>query len=345
MDRGWVSLIGPERKRGSVTRTAATRARSTHARDTPAICELSTFPGLVALGAEGELFGRSGTVEVASDGTRRGGPGCDGSCSSTSHTSCLEHGHASYVDVVDASARALSDASRRDPGDRFCAWCSGAIAVTARSDAVYCSTRCRQAAHRFGKACATRERAAQPMRFAYADPPYPGLARRYYAGHPDYAGEVDHAELLSRLQQYDGWALSTSSRALPEVLALCVAAGHEVRVAAWFRGARPTASAWPLAAWEPVVFAGGRRLVSRDVGHDALICHSRPRRTDPGRVIGSKPARFIFWLFDLLGACPGDELDDLFPGSGRVTRAWELFAAAQDDASRRAGATRRNEAA
>jgi len=163
------------------------------------------------------------------------------------------------------------------------------------------------------------------MRLAYADPPYPGTAARYYREHPDFAGEVDHAELIRRLADgYDGWALSTSSRALPAILAEAVAQGSCVHVAAWFRGARPAASAWPLVAWEPVVFAGGRRLVSRDVAHDALIYRARPRTTDPGRVIGAKPAAFAYWLFDLLGARPGDELLDLFPGSRGIGRAWEM---------------------
>lgn len=163
------------------------------------------------------------------------------------------------------------------------------------------------------------------MRLAYADPPYPGLSRRYYATHPDFAGEVDHRELLSRLQEYDGWALSTSSGALPMVLALTRDLGLDVRVAAWFRGERKTPSRWPLQAWEPVVFAGGRREVSRKYSCDALIHRARPRTTDPARVVGAKPATFLWWLFELLGATPSDSLDDLFPGSGGVRRAWTLF--------------------
>lgn len=59
-----------------------------------------------------------------------------------------------------------------------------------------------------------------PRRIAYADPPYPGLARRYYRDHPDFRGEVDHAELIRRLCSYDGWALSTSAAALPAVSAV-----------------------------------------------------------------------------------------------------------------------------
>lgn len=208
---------------------------------------------------------------------------------------------------------------------RACAWCDGEISATARADAVTCSKRCRQARHRFERLAVARSRASTPLRFAYADPPYPGTARRYYRDHPDFAGEVDHAALLSRLQEFDGWALSTSARALPAILAEAVAQALPVRVAAWVRGARPAASAWPLSAWEPVVFAGGRRLVSRDVAHDALVYRARPRMTDPRRVIGAKPATFVYWLFDLLGARPGDELVDLFPGSRGVARAFAAY--------------------
>lgn len=241
----------------------------------------------------------------------------------------------------DASVPAIRDASLSDGGDgtgatcppsrretRQCRWCGEPIPATMRPDSLACSKRCRQAAWRFRRGCQARERAVLPLCLAYADPPYPGLSRRYYSDHPDYAGEVDHGALLSRLQKYDGWALSTSARALPEILALCVAQDLDVRVAAWFRGARGAKSAWPLSSWEPVVYAGGRRVVSDQPGRDALQHVSRPRLTDPNRVIGAKPAAFCYWMFDLLGARPGDSLNDLFPGSGGVGRAWGVFSGA-----------------
>lgn len=165
------------------------------------------------------------------------------------------------------------------------------------------------------------------MRLAYADPPYIGLARRYYQHHKDYAGEVDHVALVSQLQRFDGWALSASARSLPVVLDVARQLRIEdVQVAAWFRGARKVKSKKPLNAWEPVVFAGGRQLVELGARVDALICRSRPRTTEPNRVIGAKPAAFCAWMFDLLGARPGDEFVDVFPGSGGVSRAWELYA-------------------
>jgi hypothetical protein len=51
--------------------------------------------------------------------------------------------------------------------------------------------------------------------------------------------------------------------------------------------------------------------------------------TLPGRVTGTKPPAVCRWIFDLLGAAPGDSLDDLFPGSGAVTRAWAAFTSAE----------------
>lgn len=216
-----------------------------------------------------------------------------------------------------------------------CEWC-GRPVMASRVDARFCSKSCRQASHRARVDRCELSALDRPLRLAYADPPYPGQAH-IYRGHPDYAGEVEHARLLSRLAGYDGWALSTSARALPAVLALAVAQGLEVRVGAWFRRRRPHLTARVLNAWEPVVYAGGRRVVA-DVAdtHDASVARIPQLRTDdtlvgvtprrrptlPSAVIGAKPPAFCAWVFRLLGALPGDELDDLFPGSGIVGRCW-----------------------
>ena len=49
------------------------------------------------------------------------------------------------------------------------------------------------------------------MRIGYADPPYIGCAH-LYKDHPDYAGEVDHAELIARLERdFDGWVLHAAA--------------------------------------------------------------------------------------------------------------------------------------
>ena len=239
---------------------------------------------------------------------------------------------------------------------RLCAWCDAVIRPSARRDALCCSVRCRQARHRFGAGApraATLEGPAR--RFAYADPPYPGLAKRYYRHHRDYAGEVDHAKLVARLVREfpDGWALSTSARSLRDVLSLCPS---EVRIAAWVRGERPVKSYSPLQSWDPVIYCGGRPMLPSDVDArrvDSLVHVARPRLTDPNRVIGAKPAEFCWWLFKLLGALPGDELVDVFPGSGGIARAWAVYESrspaattqvtAPRDASLRSSATRRDQ--
>lgn len=238
---------------------------------------------------------------------------------------------------------------------RLCAWCQGPIPARARRDAKTCSQSCRQARHRVTRyAVAGRDASRGPgadasrgarggsgRRLAYADPPYPGNAY-LYRGHPDYMGEVDHAELLSRLATYDGWALSTSAKALPDVLALAVARGLAVRVAAWIRGVRPHATArYPINAWEPVIYvpvaSAGGNDASRGPDSEPSSGTGATRRIDilthgvsamltlPTRVIGAKPAAFCRWVFDLIGAMPEDELDDLYPGSGIVGRTWTAF--------------------
>jgi hypothetical protein len=206
-----------------------------------------------------------------------------------------------------------------------CAWCGGPIPPRARRDSICCSKRCRQARHRFTRA-AGRALAAgsSPLRLAYADPPYPGQAH-LYRGHPDYAGEVDHAALIRRLSTYDGWALSTSAAALPAVLALCP---RGVRVAAWHRGARIVPSWQPLSGWEPVIYWPARPVEPSQVDLrrvDSLVHGIAPMTTLPGRVVGAKPAVFCRWVFGLLGAAAGDSLADLYPGSGAVGRAWRAY--------------------
>lgn len=130
-----------------------------------------------------------------------------------------------------------------------------------------------------------------PKRIGYADPPYPGNAH-LYSEHPDFAGEVNHVELIHKLNaDYDGWVLHTSSTALPQILPLCV--GLEgVRYMAWVKPFAAFKKNVSVAyAWEPVIVKAARKPV----------CH---------------------WAFEMLGARPEDVLDDLFPGTGAVSRAW-----------------------
>lgn len=63
------------------------------------------------------------------------------------------------------------------------------------------------------------------MKIGYADPPYIGCAH-LYKDHVDFGGEVDHAELIERLQsEYDGWVLhAAATPASMVILAPLVAA-------------------------------------------------------------------------------------------------------------------------
>lgn len=154
------------------------------------------------------------------------------------------------------------------------------------------------------------------MMLAYADPPYPGNAE-LYRDHPDYAGEVDHRALLEQLRSFDGWALSTSAAALRDILPLCPT---DVRLLAWVKNT-------VRVAWEPVIVRAARPAEGvRDwirVEPESFQWRPRP----DSYVIGQKPAPFCDWIFTWMGAAPGDDLADLFPGSGAVTEAWERWIA------------------
>lgn len=157
------------------------------------------------------------------------------------------------------------------------------------------------------------------MRFAYADPPYIGVAHRY----PEKT-EVDHGDLIARLVREfpDGWALSASSNSLAEILPMCP---PKTRVGAWVkRYAAALANVRPVYAWEPVIFRGGRRI-REDLMLDWHLADQSQGRFHPGYVLGKKPESFCFWIFRLLGMRAGDELVDIFPGSGAVTQAWEKY--------------------
>ncbi len=155
------------------------------------------------------------------------------------------------------------------------------------------------------------------MRVAYADPPYIGQAMKHYGTQPN-AAEVDHVALIQQLENYDAWALSASSPSLRVILPMCAGA----RVAAWvkpFASFKPGVN--PAYAWEPVIFKPLRIARSERTVRD-WVSASITLRTG---CAGAKPPEFCFWLFDLLGMDEGDEFDDLFPGTGAVTLAWQAW--------------------
>ena len=78
----------------------------------------------------------------------------------------------------------------------------------------------------------------------------------------------------------------------------------------------------PAYAWEPIILRGGRRRQQPpyDTPKDFLSTNITLRK----QLVGAKPAAFCFWLFDCLNAQPGDQLDDLFPGTGIVGHCWNV---------------------
>lgn len=162
------------------------------------------------------------------------------------------------------------------------------------------------------------------MRFAYADPPYLGCGKLYAAHHPDalvWDDPETHRTLIRRLcDDYpDGWALSLHVPSLQTILGMCP---PDVRVAAackTFAQIHRTRVQW---MWEPVIFHAGRKKVSEPMVRDWLAYNTAPRSRAKDGLIGGKPRDFCRWVFDLLGAEPGDTLDDLFPGTGAVGAAW-----------------------
>ncbi len=144
----------------------------------------------------------------------------------------------------------------------------------------------------------------------------------FYEDHPDYAGEVDHANLLLQLDtQFDGFVLHTASTTLREVLQNVP---RSARIMSWVKSfASFKKNVMPAYAWEPVIVKAARKPVfnRRIVMRDWIECPMTMRRG----LTGAKPEKVCHWAFEMVGAHPDDELVDLFPGTGAVTRAWESW--------------------
>jgi len=181
------------------------------------------------------------------------------------------------------------------------------------------------------------------MKFAYADPPYIGQAKRHYD-----CEEVDHVKLINRLYDEfpDGWALSCSTPSLRTILNICKDTHDrrdkwqvvDVRIAAWVksfgafkRGVRPAYM------WEPIVFRGGRnpsngyshtppeRNGKQNTPKDFFVSElESPAIKEPitlkRGLVGAKPEAVCRWILELLNVQTGDEVVDLFPGTGVMGR-------------------------
>lgn len=76
-------------------------------------------------------------------------------------------------------------------------------------------------------------------------------------------------------------------------------------------------------AWEPVLVRAARkptvrqRVVMRDFISESI--------TMKKGLVGAKPPKVILWAFEMVGLEIGDELVDLYPGTGIVTETWKQW--------------------
>lgn len=157
------------------------------------------------------------------------------------------------------------------------------------------------------------------MRFAYADPPYLGLAVSFYGKRAKpYDKRRAHRKLITRLVDEfpEGWALHCQSPMLGVMLKMCP---PNVRVAAWvkpFCSFKPNVN--PGYGWEPIIFTGGRKHRRTDLTVvDWISCSIA---TGKG-LRGSKPIGVAAFVLNLLNARPDDEVVDLFPGTHTMEKA------------------------
>jgi hypothetical protein len=163
------------------------------------------------------------------------------------------------------------------------------------------------------------------MKLAYADPPYIGCAH-LYSKQPEHTGEIDHVELIERLESgFDGWILHAS--ATPKSMAVLAPLVEKIEGTRWAAWVKPFAAFKPNVpvayAWEPAIVKAARKPVvsKRQISRDWIAENITLRRG----LTGAKPEAVCHWAFELLGARPEDELVDLYPGTGAVTHAWKTW--------------------
>lgn len=204
--------------------------------------------------------------------------------------------------------------------ERLCAWCK---VNPVKGRQIFCHQSCRQTAFRLRQRGDPMIAAAMGDQvFGYADPPYVKLSRKFYGSRANYAGEVDHPALIAQMMRevrrgkWAGWSLSCSTKSLRYLLPLCP---ESTRVCTWTKPIGVPGTTYGIhSASEQVLVFGGRK---RRPGVRDWIS-AQPARGG-GDLPGRKPIAFCRWLFDLMGMLPGDDIVDLFPGSGVVGRSWE----------------------
>jgi hypothetical protein len=176
------------------------------------------------------------------------------------------------------------------------------------------------------------------LKLCIADPPYLGRAVRWYGaggiGYTAGQGQADnHPEAhiwdnpethkqLARdlLENYDGFAIAMSVHSLSTYLDVIETEDRNgIRVCVWHKNSALPSANRVQNNWEPVIVKIPQNRRAHKSGlstKDVFTC--APLRSG---FVGSKPPEWTRWVLDLLGYKDGDEVIDLFEGSGAVSRA------------------------
>ena len=182
------------------------------------------------------------------------------------------------------------------------------------------------------------------MKLAIADPPYLGRAALWYGGkgitkwpatqkrskgrskddveyHPDahlWDSPAKHIELMVAMEvEFDGWAMACSGKTLAPLIGTADRLG--AKLAIWHVTNAIPDGARVRSVWEAVFYRvpDSRRAVGTGYRVADVLSAAHP----VSGFVGSKPSAWTHWVIDLLGFQPGDEVTDVFPGSGAVERA------------------------
>ena len=146
--------------------------------------------------------------------------------------------------------------------------------------------------------------------------------------HPDaYLWDLPetHIQLTKDLERkYDGWAIAMSVHSLSTYLSeITTDSRNGIRVCVWHKPSAVTSGNRITNNWEPVLVKvpANRKGMSSGGRKMSDVCIANP---DKNNFIGSKPLIWTHWVLDLLGYREGDEVDDLFHGSGAVKNALKV---------------------
>jgi hypothetical protein len=180
------------------------------------------------------------------------------------------------------------------------------------------------------------------MKLCIADPPYLGRAVRWYGaggcGYGNGEGQADnhsdahlwdmpetHINLVKELQDnYDGWAIAMTVHSLSTYMqAVETNSRNGIRVMSWVKPSAVPSGNRIRNTWEPVLVQvpdSRKNYKSGKSMQDVL-------KADPLRrnFVGAKPEAWTHWVLDAMGYQDGDEVIDMFEGSGAVNNAIQSY--------------------